>query len=414
MRRTWIGWGAGLLVAGLATTYLVGCSNASPSSSSRPSSSSLSQGVNLLDSSDPAWGFNVAYLKGTRVVYVESRMGQPKPEVYQRSNPEQPANEMDLRFVDTNNHTFYAQRGGDSWIDPSWASDIKRSADPTTLQPSSDELEQNWAVAHEAGIEIAKVLPATFKDHAYHLGTFGGFLSPANNPTAVVKLGIARPSTTEVPYSTFSASSATSLDYNKYAMSLDVAGSHSAVATWIAPGEASWSVIINACNHGQCAYDSGVTCSSGSPVLSQSGPGGNGGTYTCPAGTSAGGSYNNWHDSCWGSAHYYSGGASVNGATDGNQTGANDGYGGCQTAYNWDSGSGSHLCNDDATYEMWQVNNGNQNSPTTFKYSTGACCEGDCCGSWCSMPSCPGSKGVTYACNCAGACSGDWATPNCF
>ena len=45
-----------------------------------------------------------------------------------------------------------------------------------------------------------------------------------------------------------------------------------------------------------------------------------------------------------------------------NETGPTETYndrrqrrqGGCQTAYNWDSGGYDHLCNDDTAYEVWQ------------------------------------------------------------
>jgi hypothetical protein len=381
--QTLIGLGAGLLVAGTSVTSLVGCSNSAPSATGRPAVASLKPGVNLIDASDAKWGFNAAYVTGGRVVYIESRVGTPKPEVYQQNFPDQPVNQMDLRFVDGNNHTFFAQRGGDSWVDPSWAAEIAQSKDPTAPQPSLAASEQSWADAHEAAAALTAALPATFKDHVFHLNAFAAVASPGNRPELMAKVESAPPvgANGTQAYGSYTSGSATQLTYVKDSMSLDVAGSHSGVMMYINPNVGAWTVTINACNHGPC-------------------PSGGGWAHSCASPNT------NWFSS-----------ASVNGSTTTNDDGANDGQGGCQTAYNWDSGNGSHLCNDDAAYEMWQSNNGNQNSPTGFTLTTKACCEGDCCGSWCSSYSCPSTKGSShYACNCANnsGCSGDWATPNCF
>src|SRR5207302_149606 len=78
-------------------------------------------------------------------------------------------------------------------------------------------------------------------------------------------------------------------------------------------------------------------------------------------------------------------------------TGSWDGYGGCQSSYSWNSGSGSHLCNDDAAYELWQATNGPQDA-WNFSVSQGSSKSGS----------------ANFSCECSGSkCSGDWGSPNC-
>jgi hypothetical protein len=106
------------------------------------------------------------------------------------------------------------------------------------------------------------------------------------------------------------------------------------------------------------------------------------------------------------SSNIYTAGISETGETSSNTTGANDGTGGCQTAYNWDSGSGSHLCNDDAAYELYQSVHGTTGQSGWAITGQSSHCDGEINGC--------GSSPSNYACNCAGsACSGDWNTPNC-
>jgi hypothetical protein len=362
MGKRWqllMGLGAGVLVAGTAVTALIGCSGSPASTStSRPSAAQLNEGVNLLDAKNPSWGFNAAFVKAGHVVYVESRMGGAKPEVYQKDSPDEPMNEMDLRFVDAQNRTFYAQRGGDGWIDPSWGAEISKSIDPSVTQA---DREADWALAHEAAAALPTALGDAFKDHNYHLTAFTSYPSPANDPTT-------KQLQSERGYGAYYNGGGVTYSYGKYSKAVGCAawvcgGSHSAVAMY-----ASGGLVINACNHGSCAGGSGMR-------------------YDC--------------------AHTGAtvAGATINGETNGGSTGWWDGSGGCQTAYSWNSGNGSHLCNDDAVYEMYSVDVGGQQDSINFTYATGGSCRGSLCGS--------GSP-AHYACNCGNGCSGDWNTPYCF
>ena len=111
-------------IGGSALLVLAGCS---ASVSQHPPTSQLKEGLNLLDIKDPTFGMSAAYVKQGRVLYFETRVGQLKPEIYRMDTPNEPQYEMDMRFVDAENHTIYAVRGGDNFADPTWAADIVAS-----------------------------------------------------------------------------------------------------------------------------------------------------------------------------------------------------------------------------------------------------------------------------------------------
>ena len=159
MSRNWqtlLGLAAGVLVAGYSVSSLVGCSSNAPTTSSRPGAAQLKEGLNVLEMKDPSIGLSAAYMQGGRVVYIETRMGSLKPEVYRNDSPEAPANEIDTRIVDHNDYTFYSMRGGDSFVEPSWAADIARSYTPTA--PDTDRV-LDMAIARQAVTELSRRLP---------------------------------------------------------------------------------------------------------------------------------------------------------------------------------------------------------------------------------------------------------------
>jgi len=380
--RRWqmlMGVGAGLLVAGCAVTSLVGCSNGPTSGSSRPPVSQLKEGVTLLDAKDASWGFNAAYVKAGRVVYIESRVGPQKPEVYRQDSPDEPANEMDLRFVDANSHTFFAQRGGDTWIDPTWGPEI---AKPLTAAPDT---EADWALAHEAAAALPKALDPSFKDHNFHLGVFTTIKSPGQNPIAAARLeegAKLAPPEAKAAFGTYSNGGYNELFYQNYSKGAGCflwvcGGSHTGIAMYANPNIGSWVYEVDACNHGTCPGNMNYYCYG-------------------------------WNGGGW----FY--GVTETGESQGGTTGANDNTGGCQTAYNWDDTSVNHLCNDDAVYEMWQTDHGNtgagpsngSNAPG-FTYNTNG---------WCQGSLCKGGSPAHYACSAAqnGGNTGDWNTPYCF
>jgi len=363
-----------LLTGGLVVVAM-GCSSTGP----RPPASNLQEGLTLLDAKDPTWGFNAAYVKQGRVIYVESRVGAPKPEIYRRSAPDDPANEMDIRFVDQKNLTFFVQRGGDSYIDPTWTEEIKNSLDPKLPQ---SERELDWAMAREAAQKFTQVAPASFKDHTFHLANFAAKPTPMENPELLARLAEFEqkaPRPTALPqhlqdqgYGTYDSYSWTQMYTAKYSGSTGCfawicAARHSATIMYVNPNVGYWQQAIYANNHGRGAYDSGMG-------------------YDCYS---------------WNGGGWYQYGVHLSGSTAGSATGNWDGQGGCQTGYNWNSGGYDHLCNDDAAYELWQgkgggwtgwSNSGPQDN-IDFKWY----------------------NGYYFSCNCGsfGGCSGDWNSPSC-
>jgi hypothetical protein len=379
---TLIGIAASLLVAGYATTNLVGCS--SPvSSSNRPSASQLQEGLTILDAHSPTAGVSAAYVKSGRVVYLETGVGLLKPEVYRQDMPNEPANEMDLRAVDQNNYTFFAQRGGDNFANPSWAQDIARSFAPVS---SLADRTLDWAVAQEGAAAMAKALPTGFADHAFHLTAFATQRNPTTDPVLTQRLeafwkaspGPVTGSTGDIhteftnSNGTFSANQWIQVYAEKASKGTLYVASHSGASMYANFGQGlGWQLQISACNHGTCPSSMSQDCYS-------------------------------WN----GGSNIYTVGTTMTGEDQGSPTGNGDGTGGCQTSYSWDSGSGSHLCNDDAAYELYQTVHGTTNQSGWAITGQSSHCDGD-------FPAC-GQSPSNYACNCAGsACSGDWNTPNC-
>ena len=67
--------------------------------------------------------------------------------MYRDDAPDEPANEIDMRFVDENGKTFFVQRGGDQFVDPSWATDVNASL----ANPAPDEQRvRDFVIAREA------------------------------------------------------------------------------------------------------------------------------------------------------------------------------------------------------------------------------------------------------------------------
>jgi len=370
------GVGAGLLVAGYSVTSLMGCSTSAPTSS-RPAASQLNEGLNILSATDPSFGVSAAYVKAGRVVYLETRVGQLKPEVYRNDSPDEPAYEMDVRAVDQNNATFFAQRGGDNFAEPSWHADV---AQARAVGASQADRTLDWAAAQEGAAAFAKALPASFADHAFHLTSFAMAKNPTTDPGLLAKLAaiqVAFPApaaTDQTAYGSYSSSAWTQVYDEKYSMPLvcvfwTCAASHSATYTYVNPNAGAWSLAYNACNHGNCAGGSKMSAD----------------CYS-------------WN----GSSNVYTSGISESGESTSALTGANDGTGGCQSPYNWDSGVGSHLCNDDAAYELYQTVHGTTAAAGFAITGQSSHCRGDLCG---ASPS-------SYSCG-ANNDSGDWNTPNC-
>ena len=344
MNRNWqtlLGLAAGVLVAGSTVGSLVGCSSNAPTTSSRPTAAQLKEGLNVLEMKDPSFGLSAAYVQNGRVVYLETRVGSLKPEVYRNDAPEEPAYEMDMRVVDQNNYTFFAERGGDNYADPSWNADIVRSYTPTA--PDTNRA-LDMEIAHKAATELAAAAPASFKDHVFHLNAFVARANPLTDPTllqnAAKLAGQARDAR-----GGRGAGLLRNLQQRRLGRGLrvEVVAAHrrgDLVLLRVALGDDHVRLLLGSAGQ---QLGSGDQRLRPRHVLRR---------------------VSNMSADCysWNSAsNVYAGGTTITGEVQGSLTGNNDGTGGCQTAYNWDSGSGSHLCNDDAAYELYQTVHGATN-----------------------------------------------------
>ena len=334
--------------------FLVGCGGGGNHTvvSARPPASALTEGLNILDASDPTWGFSAAYVKGGHVVYFESRVGAQKPEMYRFAWPDDPPNEMDARYVDENGETFALRIGGDGLVDPTWAPDIKAAKANRkghihpVLRALSFQLtgEMSKALGEHLGTDV----PPEFKDHVFHSVGLGHNELP--NVTADELAAKAR----EFLSVQHPVAESTDADWNYYYVQqysgtviyipgypaacsgLSMGGCngtydeswHTAERFWndqYNNNNQFWSEYVDACNHGRCAYDFM--------------------TYGGARWGNASWIYNNEVDTLsLQSPNSDNSGTGVNGA--------------CGTPYNWDSGNGSHLCNDDAAFEVWQMDTG--------------------------------------------------------
>jgi hypothetical protein len=343
----------------LACGLVVGCTQ-----SDRPPASELKQGVNLLDVRDPSFGMSAAYVKGTRAIYLETRIGALKPEVYRASAPNDPAHETDMRLIDRDGLTFWVQRGGDEYVDPTWADDIAKSLTRAT-QASDRALD--FELAQEAATQIGKNIPATFSEHGHHVARLALMPPPNKDPKLKVRAELAEREAREAGYSNVTQSGNTTVETDLYSASTGCflficTARHSATQMWMFNG--SWLMAQNACNHGRCYNGSGMGyhCYSGS-------------------GTQAAASI------------------TINGETNSNNVAVS---GGCATPYKWLSGGYDHLCNSDASYEMWQAKNRSRGNNAVI--GTGG---GNISFKW--------DNAGNYACNCNNNndCDGDWNRPGC-
>jgi hypothetical protein len=280
---------------------------------------------------------------------------------------------MDVRFVDAKNRTFFVQRGGDSYVDPTWARDIATSISRDITEA---ERAEDFAMAQEAAAAFGKIATPDFRAHKFLFTKFAAQPAPMRDPNLLAGLKemaekYPAPAVTESEYGRYDRVGWTQVYTKLYAGDTGCAAwicvaRHSATIMYVNPNVGYWQIAIVANNHGRGPWDDGMSAQ-------------------CWSG---GGSFNEVH---------------LSGSTAPGATGANDGYGGCQTPYDWNSGDYDHLCNDDAAYELWQGKRGNTGSNSvygtgggniTFQYYNG---------------------GRYHACNCGSfnGCDNDWSQPSC-
>jgi len=349
-------------------TAMVGCSQ--KAGTTRPEVKDLKEGVNLVDTSEPSVGVAIAYRVADKAIYFETAVGPEKPEVYRKMAPTEPQFEMDLRILDKNGNVFFIQRGGDKFVDPSWDIDLIKSL---KVQVDLKQREEDFRMARDAAVAMKGMLPANLADHAFQIQTIADRALPTEDPRMVARTKEIQADLKEKGYGQSAWYSNVYLESDLYSGQVCWAwicpAWHSATNMWVNQG-GSWTVSIRACNHGRCPGDSGMG-------------------YKC---YSSGGSFSSaslWAESNSGSNTSVSGG--------------------CTTPYSWNDGGGQHLCNSDASYELYQAkfggfsgvqnnigavpgNNGNGDW-NNFRYTDGngnnfSCGPGSHSGSW-KIPICP-------------------------
>ncbi|MBV8758382.1 MAG: hypothetical protein JO257_13940 [Deltaproteobacteria bacterium] len=284
-----------------------------------PKVSELQQGINILDA-DAARGMVAAYREGDDVVYVETRIGALKPAIY-REDPNEPANEVDMMIVDKNGIPFYMQRGGDQYVDSTWANKIELGKHAKL--PANWDRNHDFALAQKLGLAIDKVAEPSMAMSTYHIHNVGMQLTPDKDPglvAAMAKIKSTPLPTTGVDQAYWSGGGWWYPLGRLYSKCVALcAGHHSSVANWEqANGTNYFQTVEIYCNHGTCAQASGIS-------------------WECD------------HYSQWNNNPYQTGEL-------GSSTSANNG--GCYTSYNWWGGNNTHLCNDDSAYELFEIKEG--------------------------------------------------------
>lgn len=230
-----------------------------------PEPTELAQGATLLDASDTS--LSAAFRKDDVVIYMEAVRGRPTAEMFQ-GDPNSPQFEIDVRFIADNGRIFYSRRGGDNFVDPSWADDLEAQGELPMSRESNGML---FDMADEAAMILSD-------DSTLILGARAEVLAPELD--AIVSIGRQAPGTfammvdervkqglamTDVEYGKSNGPEAydTDLPAGYYYIALhsdDLEGSpwgwHS--ATRLYRWDGYWAVANDFCNHGRCPYESGM------------------------------------------------------------------------------------------------------------------------------------------------------------
>ena len=338
IRRTLGTLGMCVIVLG---TVAVGCGGA-------PSPTSTQQGGLTILHSDPAVGVSASFSENGRVVFLETRVGAPKGILYQKSFPNEPLFEMDSRVVDQEGRTFQLNRGGDRFVDPTWAPDAMAN---NHLQSAAEGVQRDndFAIARDAARVFAAQAGPELADHVFHLTNLTRIV-PSEDPVLRAEAAVLRAQRVgDVAFNSNGCSSNTQ-EGKIYTASLSGAeglvseingAQHSTVGGWnYNHCTDTWDQQVNSCNHGPCAQSSSTTlgCNTQS------------GAVAAPA------LLDYWVDEPSG--------------TTGTVSGA------CTSKYGivvaditlFGAGNPDHVCNDDSAYELEEIK---QHTKSTT-YGTGA------------------------------------------
>ncbi|GEM_PF-4474008 len=237
--------------------FFLGCQSA------QPEPTELAQGATILETSDTA--LSAAFRKEDVVIYMQAVRGGPTAANFQ-GVPNAPQFEIDVRFIADNGRIFYSRRGGDAFVDPTWADDLEAQGD---LPPSRESNRILFDMADEAAGVLA--------EDTTLLGERANVLAPELD--AIVSIGRQAPGTyammvderikhglavTEIPYGKSNGPEApdAELPAGYYYLALhadDLDGSpwgyHS--ATRLYRWDGYWAFANDFCNHGRCPYEGG-------------------------------------------------------------------------------------------------------------------------------------------------------------
>ncbi|MGZ3455428.1 MAG: hypothetical protein ACXVEF_37835 [Polyangiales bacterium] len=365
------------LIAGVVAVGaggLIGCAG-EEQTATRPEVADLKDGLTVL-TAKPEWGITAAYKEAGRAIYIETRVGAPKPEAYRQAFPDEPANEMDMRVVDSDGRSFIIIKGGDTFVDPTWEADIVKNRKPSKAHLAHRDAD--FSLAEKAAGELVKAHGAPdFAPHVYHFTQLNAYL-PARNPMLMERVQELntklRPEVTLTKTDVTQGYNANN-NYNwwygdLYSKSLYIIANHSATAArnygWNdATGTSVLDEQIINCNHGTCAGSMSYRASNNTGWIA------------------------GYRD--LGSSGYSGEAITVN-------TGV---WGSCRTGYNWNTPPG-HDCNDDSAYQLWQIRNQSPGGGAWDTTGNGSSFQwrGDANGHW-------------FACDCSqtGKCN-DWSVPS--
>lgn len=235
-----------------------------------PKGDTIAEGLTVLPTTDDTH-LNIAYRRDNITIFLQANLGHVAPAPYQPA--EGPVrHEVDARFVADNGRTFYLQRGGDEWVDPTWGEDFAR--DQATPMPSISN-EKLFVMAEEAAnlldTKAVAQLGTKVALHAQQLDALRTFGKVAvsqfalNKEMLVAHRAKVGETIKEIPYGSGGPEDyGVYLGQNYYYIavhrkSIYLFGEHSATQTNAWSGSA-WYVQVNMCNHGDCAGSMGRKC----------------------------------------------------------------------------------------------------------------------------------------------------------
>jgi hypothetical protein len=196
----------------------------------------LKPGLNLFAAGSDVSG---AYVSGERAVFFETRRGEIS--MYATLDPEAPPYEMDVRVLDQNGRTLYVRLGGDGFIDPAWASDLRADLSRPPMDPAE----------RAAALTLMQEAMTTLSNVA-----LDARLAPEH--TALVRAGTAIPEDMIKPSLQQNGEIGFAPPYNYYELHRKTiyaySGEHSATYLNV------YGTLIENCNHGECADSMATKC----------------------------------------------------------------------------------------------------------------------------------------------------------